>query len=230
MPAQRWLHIWCPLPCHPDTTRLPHLPRTPTSCPSFSSRLILLAFPRPSPFPSRSLSFLLSGRPDDPRLVFYPFGKACNSTASQPWVKTGSSASSSSLAVSPSTSSSMASTSSSSPMVGTPRFVSPFFPCLPPFPFSSQWRILSGYQQEAVRSQRPHLVRLDVPRCRSRPCLRWWPDPRPHVAQHHSCRSPPHHLALPRRREHLVPPSGRLLDGFLGHGPHHRSLHQLLQR
>ena len=85
-------------------------------------------------------------------------------------------------------------------------------------------------QQEAGGPQRPDLVRVDLPWCWSRSRIRWSLDPRPHVAERHPRCSPASHMALPRGREHLVPQTGGLLDGVLGHGPHDGSLRELLQR
>lgn len=74
------------------------------------------------------------------------------------------------------------------------------------------------------------MVGMDLPWCRSCPCLRWWLDPGAHAPKHHPRRSPPSRLGVPCGREYLVPPTGRVLHGILGYGPYYRSLCQLLQR
>jgi hypothetical protein len=75
-----------------------------------------------------------------------------------------------------------------------------------------------GRQQETCSTQRTQVFGLDISWRWTCPRSRWWPHSLAHAAQPDSCDPSQTHMAHARRRKHLVPSSGRVLDGFLGNG------------
>ena len=90
--------------------------------------------------------------------------------------------------------------------------------------------VSSGNERQAGWSELPEILRLAITRRWSRPCPRRRSYSRPNASQHHSSCPPQTLMVVPGRREHLVPQTGRLLDGFLGHGSHNCSLRKFHQR